>query len=152
MSSAMRKPSRLVWWNGCFRSSRPAYATECTTKSSLPHRSPISVYTLSMSASFATSQPRIRSDPRLVASGRTRFSKTSLRYVKASSAPSARRRCAMPHAMLRSFARPKMMPFLPSIMPMEDRSCRPCGDATQYTHKPGPGVAGELPAPVEWPP
>ena len=79
----------------------------------LPHSFSRWSKTESISASFVTSQGSIIFEPRLSARGVTRPFSTSPAYVKASSAPSSCSFCEMAHAMLRSFATPKMTAFLP---------------------------------------
>ena len=75
--------------------------------------------TRATSSSFWTSHDVISLAPIGSASLRTRRSILSPgRWVKPSSAPSARSFCAIAQAMLKSFATPRIIPFLPENSPI----------------------------------
>src|SRR5688572_29039362 len=113
-SCAMMKPAREVSTKRPSRSSRFAYATEWMSTSALSQCARICSKHDSTCASSVTSQGRINSALTLSARGRTRFSSASPAYVKMKLAPCSCIACAMPHAMLRSFATPNTRTRLPS--------------------------------------
>src|SRR5580692_1131303 len=88
-----------------------------TTKSILPHFSPSTSNTASMVAGSVTSQWPSRMPSSSLASGSTRFFNASPCQVSAISAPAARQALAMPQAIERLLATPRITPRLPCIRP-----------------------------------